>query len=106
MASEHMETEYLAEVPAEQVAEWETLLLSACQMLDQMPPASMTSISVTGSLGAVEGSARSLVDVCRRIADEHGFRQTEQTEGYAFTVGYSRAVRWRPLLRRKLGPSI
>ncbi len=106
MASEHMETEYLAEVPAEQVAEWETLLLSACQMLDQMPPASMTSISVTGSLGAVEGSARSLVDVCRRIADEHGFRQTVQVEGNTFTVRFSRRAGRRPVLRRKLGPSI
>lgn len=106
MASEYLETEYLAGAPASPVAEWEGLLLSACEMLDEMPAAAMTSISVTGSLRGVEGSARSLAEVCRRIADEHDVRQTVQVEGDTFTVRFSRRDGRRPVLQRKLGPSI
>ena len=106
MSTEHVVRESPAGGSPDQLSEWEGLLLSMCNMLSSVSPTAMTSISMTGTLRGVDGGAKSLADLCRRFADEHGFRQIVQVEGDTCTVRFSRRDGRRPVLRRRLGTSI
>ncbi len=86
--------------------DWEELLVSMCSMLERVPPSAMTTVSMTGSLRGVEGSALALAALCKRLAGEHDLRQTVQVEGSSFTVRFSRRDGRRPVLRRQLGRAI
>ncbi len=106
MSTEHLATESPAGGSPDQLSEWEGLLLAMCDMLDRMSPTAMTSISMTGTLRGIDGGAKWLGEVCRRLAEEHGLRQIVQVEGDTCTVRFSRRDVRRPVLRRRLGTSI
>ncbi len=106
MITQYLSTEPTAARPALSLSDWDGLLRSMCTMLDHTPATAMWSISVAGTLKGVEWSVQSLASLCKRLAEEYGLRQTLQVEAASFTVRFSRREGRRPVLRRKLGPSL
>lgn len=70
--------------------DWEELLASACDTMVRMPPTIMKSIGVTGKLRAVDGEALLLLSTSKRLAAEHGLRETVNLDGRSFTVHFRR----------------
>lgn len=70
--------------------EWEEILVSACDTLVRVPPKLISCISVTRRFRGIEGEARCLVAMSRRLAIQYGLREIVQVEGLSCTVSFSR----------------